>query len=1083
MDKDLEFKFLSDNPAGKDDPGYFDFYHKNIVPALKNIIENETCVHTIGLFGKWGTGKSTIIKILKSEMNVPVFIFDTWKYQDDALRRIFLIELVEFLENEKFSIDKSILDNLYKSTSIEKNKTIESGIAKNFLSNIRENWLVIVSFFFIVVWVVVKKYYPNKIIGTISDFVAILSAIPIFFQLFLPVFKEVLQDFLHKIIQSISPSIELYKVIEREERLNSPEQFEKVFKDIIEKIDRQIIIVFDNIDRVSGESAIKTLATIKTFLDPLLRPEIIFIIPCDKDAIEKQIKKVYGEKDGSSLESTEYLRKIFNLTVWTPDFIEEDLELYTKTLIDQIGPIGEIFDKKDVIFVINSAFQNNPREIKQFINNLISAVLIASKTNVWEVIKTKISYLSKVLILKQCYSEAYKLLKERWFDPENILPNDASREIRDFMLKTNLISVENAEPFLYFKKSVTSDLLANSEKIKLSLLSKENEQAKKLILAEKNKEAVINYICDLLRKYQNQESTILPLFKNQLSVLSEMKFALPEKYYDISLTVFEAHLWNMYRDISTDLVFSVLLNNQNTTHKLREKIFDRYISSLGDEQNSRLEKREFLINTLNNFIKYRQLLSKKQKYDTAINIQQRFISLDIINLYETIETQQDFVTVDCLKGLMSGITNDNFINYQTTLITYQSFIKNNNLINEMIAQINLLLSNDCNANPVFSESREIKEKLIDFVTNILDIFKKDLTNIQVETISDLSSKLLQELYTIKDPSDQTIMLKSLIIISEYLTAEQRTEVDATISRIFADIPTDKIKTVFESFNITETTNTITISFDKILPRLSEEGASDLLDYIYNKVDNDRKTKIILHLIDKMANSGIDFISKNIEELSSKEEITKALVLKSITLEIRDRISIYNLISKLFRKRDSDEIANSIAEQLMDILKRDDNESLEIGFNFLENIKVNLKAIKKTEIAKACLDFLREPGRIITIEHNFVLKGISSLFTFLQRTSQDDYLTILFDNLSAEKDLDVINMILSELNARKPKYSIHRKSFELLLEKLKEWPDNDAKHAIASVIIGMKPATLSRYSESYWNNLLTISENKIEGSGG
>jgi adenylylsulfate kinase-like enzyme len=48
---------------------------------------------TIGLFGGWGTGKSSIVENLKTNLlseKTPVVIFDVWKHDGDALRRTFL---------------------------------------------------------------------------------------------------------------------------------------------------------------------------------------------------------------------------------------------------------------------------------------------------------------------------------------------------------------------------------------------------------------------------------------------------------------------------------------------------------------------------------------------------------------------------------------------------------------------------------------------------------------------------------------------------------------------------------------------------------------------------------------------------------------------------------------------------------------------------------------------------------------------------------------------------------------------------------------------------------------------------------
>ena len=99
----LDLKFLKDEPVLKGDANYFKFYHTSVSPALQKIIESrDSGINTVGLFGPWGSGKSTVIENLKKEYKSShVFIFDAWKYQGDPLRRTFLIKFLEFSNQEE----------------------------------------------------------------------------------------------------------------------------------------------------------------------------------------------------------------------------------------------------------------------------------------------------------------------------------------------------------------------------------------------------------------------------------------------------------------------------------------------------------------------------------------------------------------------------------------------------------------------------------------------------------------------------------------------------------------------------------------------------------------------------------------------------------------------------------------------------------------------------------------------------------------------------------------------------------------------------------------------------------------------
>lgn len=88
------------------------------VETIRRIIENsETPTpYTIGLFGSWGSGKSSIIKTLKDiyekeNKNIKIFIYDAWKYSKDDFRRSFLMGFANFLNNK--DVIKEVEERFY----------------------------------------------------------------------------------------------------------------------------------------------------------------------------------------------------------------------------------------------------------------------------------------------------------------------------------------------------------------------------------------------------------------------------------------------------------------------------------------------------------------------------------------------------------------------------------------------------------------------------------------------------------------------------------------------------------------------------------------------------------------------------------------------------------------------------------------------------------------------------------------------------------------------------------------------------------------------------------------------------------
>ncbi|MCA9346783.1 hypothetical protein KC960_04800, partial [Candidatus Saccharibacteria bacterium] len=241
-----KYQFITDEPIATDSSNYFDFYHKTIAPALKAIIENKTSPHTIGLFGAWGSGKSTIIKTLEEDpdlkINLPVFTFDAWKYQEDTLRRTFLIEFEQFLRKpvNNINLPENILEPLYKSKSesrkVADNKEIPVKLPrhKQVLKYIKNNPVQITALVSLVGYIATGVFLKDS---RISEFATSLLGSLAGIGGGVWIFKEFLGEAISNIAKSILGSqkaeAKSLEVMTYQERLNSTEQFEEKFNEML----------------------------------------------------------------------------------------------------------------------------------------------------------------------------------------------------------------------------------------------------------------------------------------------------------------------------------------------------------------------------------------------------------------------------------------------------------------------------------------------------------------------------------------------------------------------------------------------------------------------------------------------------------------------------------------------------------------------------------------------------------------------------------------------------------------------------------------------------------------------------------
>jgi len=1071
MAEKLKFKFLKDAPLGNKDE-VIEFYHSNIAPALQEILENETCVHTIGLFSKWGTGKSTVIEMIRNELKYPMFIFDAWKYQDDSLRRIFLIKLVEFLNDQGENIDSAILDRVYKTTEIReeiavlKQVTKEQNFLKKGISFLKANWLLVLAIFLLLIWVSLETFLgsENFIIQTIKNFAAVVGSFSLLGVLLVPIFEKIWQRSVDKFLSSLGPLSTIKTKVEKEERLNSPEQFEILFQKIVKQVRKKVIIVFDNIDRVQGDTAIRILSTIKTFLDPKEIKGLTFIVPCDSEAINNQIKSFYEAKD-NHFDPSEYLRKLFNVIIWMPEFIEADLYAFIKKIINDTGEIKQMLQNDDVVFVIGSAFSNNPREIKQFINNLISALVIASETEVWNRIKNNVPYLAKVLVLKQKYPEAYNRLKDKWHDPENILRDDDKNEFRDFMLNTSRITVDNAKPFIYFKEPAISKKLTDSSGLTLALVEGDKEIAIEIIQKETDKKAIIDFIEILLKEYRNQKDLQKNIFSTHLAVFDALKINTQKKlYYETLARTLDTSLWQFFTQLPTNLIFTGLLTKKELDNKLRKSLIKRYVLALDNEENRKPNRLKLVKDILTNLKRNIEFIDSDTRIQISKAIDEHFsTNSEVISLFEKLEEQENFITPQALEKFITNINEQSFLNDMEIIFQFKEFVINKNKLGTFLQKITELIQKETSAHPDY---RPEKETFMKAIRKILSEFKDEMGNVDEGIKIQLIKQFIQAFNSIGSWDNRTSLVNNLRLLYFFAPDSQKVELNNLINAYCQQASVPKIEEVLDYWK-KDARKFIDDFFPSFLQRSMRDDT--FLDIIYKRADKNKKLELITNLINQKGANSLNFIKKLGDNLPDRQAVVRNLLSKLPSIPFDDQVLIYNYLPSRLSKNDPTDLKNQIVDKIKMLLKSDTPASQEAGLNLLTKID-SLSEEKRREIGKDVLDWLRQPGKVLNSNHRFVLKSIASLVVIMQETLVSDFIYTLFDMLKQDRDKATLEVSLEILDELKPKYSKHEKDFKDLLERLKVWPENENRNFVIEKIKNLKSNNPNKDEKTFWKEL-------------
>lgn len=425
-EKDYSFNLLKDEAVNID--SFIDKTHERIAKTLYQIISNDNSDGvTIGLEGPWGSGKSTIISILKENLEKKkfhYFYFDAWAHEGDPLRRIFLKSIIkQFYKEKKYKKLNEIDDEISNPIQNKKIKSKQSVTVLGKLVAISSLLIPLGVAFISISGFTNLSLKVNGKLNIIAFFGIILTLLPIiilginwtlhFFwkigniifngiQFFKNIFREDKKEGIahHRILEqkhwqfiSGENNIEIIEEVLGEDRTSI--EFEEYFNSILKILlpdggNEKLIIVIDNLDRIDSEDSLKIWATLQTFLqqrnptdlENQLYKKIWILVPYDQHGLEKlwQIDKKYDDKNDNGKNShincaQSFFEKCFQLRLDVPKPILTGWETFAKEKINEALIALPENEKEDILSVLRNTRDNladipTPRQIKTYVNQV-----------------------------------------------------------------------------------------------------------------------------------------------------------------------------------------------------------------------------------------------------------------------------------------------------------------------------------------------------------------------------------------------------------------------------------------------------------------------------------------------------------------------------------------------------------------------------------------------------------------------------------------------------------------------------------------------------------------------------------------
>jgi predicted KAP-like P-loop ATPase len=283
--------------------------------SIKDLItEKDLMPISVGVFGDWGAGKSTILELTKKsiEAEEQEYIqvhFDAWMFQgyDDA----------------KAALLETIATKLVKQAKTDKGLSEK---AKEFAGRVDK----------------------IRLMGLLMDGGSALAGIPTMggFQKLLGFFggevadenededDELDKEDLTEVVDGAKKIANKTKGLIKGKKVFSPpkeiKEFRKAYSALLEEFDKPLIVYVDNLDRCSPFNAISTLEAIRLFL---FLPNTAFVIAADEDMIRLAVPEYH--KGVSQRHQTDYLDKLIQIPVHVPRPGTVEIRAYLIMLIAQ----------------------------------------------------------------------------------------------------------------------------------------------------------------------------------------------------------------------------------------------------------------------------------------------------------------------------------------------------------------------------------------------------------------------------------------------------------------------------------------------------------------------------------------------------------------------------------------------------------------------------------------------------------------------------------------------------------------------------------------------------------------------------
>lgn len=1079
------FKFLEEKPLQTTEEfSNSKFGHEEIANTLVKITKECPTPFTVGLFAKWGSGKSTVANSLHEKLpkeNIPVVLFDVWKHEGDALRRTFLKETVRQLKaygkdffDQDFVLDEKLEQSVSRSS---KSKFIFES------EKFRQLGPLIILVLFLIG---VGGYFADKynLVDPFSHFVASLFGSITAGGLLLWLAKQSMQLFSTETVN--------YGV----DKFADPHQFEEEFGRILCGLKNpRVLIIFDNLDRVVHDKVAEVLATIKTFLEPAdianNKKEVVFLVPCDAKAIKQHLSSVYGSSDPDakhSFDPDEFLRKFFNTIVWIPDFIPSELESFARLQLKATKV--ELLDNDYVAWIITKAFRNNPRQVIQFTNILLANYLLVAEregeNKDFEVgfLKNNIPQLTKYLVLNQLFPDEMDMLRERKIlDLNEVKETDLNGistkdTFLDFVEQTKNIPITDLRAFFTLRRSEQEKKFPGFNSFIALLEDRQIDESKKYFsqLGDFAQQDFVNNFSQAIKKElegkTNPVSTI-NLIYTLFTILQENKLALTSTLYEEVSHILGGRCKEQLHTIAPEVLDEVFLAGNPT---YRESVVSQWITVIEDvvtgvnkyKSNKEFVGKVFLIFSVHTDYlnatqtkKVQQLLTNSLSGDAQI----------ARTLAGSRDAQSKILTGDYVKNFTAAIPNGGNVDEISSRLDILNTL-NDTLLKPMGADT---LVTKCTELQTAENARPKpdvitgKAKMIGSFRALLKDHKAFLTSANTAPKDAFIDSVIGGYNALPDYEQRSLFVPVLFELRTIATAPKAPSIDAHLNSYLSSVTPAKFEETFTQLSsegqvqFFEATSLYTTGVNR---SLTDEGFRKVF---FPKLSDALKKQFLEQMFNSDINQAIGFM-ESFDKKDTKHiwAMFDFIWARFDAFSVAQKQRIFKFVNKYQAgTTNAAQVRDMLTTKIISALTSTDPTLQQVGLEATGEANAHLAGPKRRMIAKDSFDWLKKPETTTKYQPS-TLRAILSELSELNDEEQKELIHFIFDEIVRKStNHTYVADGFDLLKSLKPKYEERKQNYDDVRSRIEVETDPNIKSSLIAGLILLSPDKPNQSNKDFW----------------